>query len=233
MRHLKLWTFTLPKVFPICVARLMWQSLRESLQRNLDFSGVRTFELHPRGHGLHVHVITDRWYSVHQIRHFAKLNGWGRIDAIPVVPGSRHYPGKDLNRKRHPALAGVRLWDTIGDIDKSYVRDIQTKSQQADAYKKILAQLKDNVWLNLSMPYCPRSRQRMKFEVLRKLAWDLDFAQLCGHSTDVLIETRLQSRSRAAPLRGTASSTAPEAFDWLPLALLAYSGPISEAANVS
>ena len=57
MRHLKLWTFTLPKSFPICVARLMWQSLRESLQRNLDFAGVRTFELHPRGHGLHVHCL--------------------------------------------------------------------------------------------------------------------------------------------------------------------------------
>ncbi len=121
----------------------MWSALCRELKRSLGFSGVRVFELHPNGHGLHVHVVTTEFISVNQVRPICKRFGWGRVH-VKRISGAKasNYLAKYLTKQRkawHGAkLTGVRWWGVFGKVEKHVrVVDIECISVQSEMWKNI------------------------------------------------------------------------------------------------
>ena len=113
---LRLWTFTLSDAVPIERARELWSDIWARRLRRLGFSGVRVFELHPGGHGLHVHLVTSKYIRVENVRSALIGTAWGRIDVQPLDPGSANYVAKYLRKGERPeCMKGCRLWSTVGD----------------------------------------------------------------------------------------------------------------------
>lgn len=123
-----LWTFTLPKRVPVDVARSMWEELRRALVRTLGMQGVRVFELHPNGHGLHVHVVTSRYWYVGTVRKLTGRHGWGRIHVaykVKMGEDAARYLSKYMTKgARCLALRGVRLWARMGGFAGTLVKDL-------------------------------------------------------------------------------------------------------------
>lgn len=113
-----LWTFTVPenRLDPRETAR-RWNRCQRKLVGRLGFVGVRVFELHPGGHGLHIHLVCRQRYPVCAVRDVTTRYGFGRINvkAIPAISGG--YIAKYLTKQTlqdFPELKGLRLWAKIG-----------------------------------------------------------------------------------------------------------------------
>lgn len=134
----RFWTFTLPVVLHPVEAAAMWGDLARELKRSCGFRGVRVFELHPQGHGLHVHVLTPDYIPVQVVRPIALKMGWGRIDVElwdenTDVAGlyMAKYLTKQIKSWRGVALKGVRWWGVFGkvpDSERVRVCDVQIDS---------------------------------------------------------------------------------------------------------
>jgi len=113
--QLYMWTFTFKDVIPVKETRKRWNYLLTLLQRTWPkLCGIRVFELHPGGHGLHVHLVTNSYIRVEQARLLAEKAGWGRIH-VKRVPSERiGYLGKYLTKKRPECLKRWRLWAGFG-----------------------------------------------------------------------------------------------------------------------
>lgn len=145
---LYMWTFTRPDYIadPRIAARA-WSRLQRDLRRSLGFRGVRVFELHPGGHGLHVHVVVEGRYDINEIERLCILHGWGRkgagLDVRAVDgPGAVYYVTKYLKPSRLQGGGlvmprGVRLWASFGlpAERRVRVRDVSVEGPRADAYK--------------------------------------------------------------------------------------------------
>jgi|GEM_PF-2900270 len=134
---LKMWTFTLPVRLHPVVGAAMWQDVARELKRSMGFKGVRVFELHPGGHGLHVHVAVNQWFDVHEVRMICQRFGWGRVHVEDWdnrgVLTCGEYLAKYLTKQNKVwqgmHLRGVRWWATFGDLpDKVRVRDVSIDS---------------------------------------------------------------------------------------------------------
>jgi hypothetical protein len=84
---------------------------------------LRVFELH-KNHGLHVHLVTNRWIDVNVARELAFLAGWGRIHVIRIPPERASYLAKYLSKDRPECLKGWRMWAGFGDWDWTEVKDV-------------------------------------------------------------------------------------------------------------
>lgn len=140
---LKFWTFTLPSMYHPYKAGQMWGDLCRELKRSLDFSGVRVFELHPKGHGLHVHVVTNDFIRVEPVRAICKRLGWGRVH-VKKIDGvkAKNYLAKYLTKQQKAwqgaKLVGVCWWGVFGKIEKKCrVKDITCVSVQGEIFKNI------------------------------------------------------------------------------------------------
>lgn len=140
------WTFTLPCVLHPKDAAALWRCLCRDLVRAVGFRGVRVFELHPSGHGLHVHVLACGTYSIHRIMRVASRNGWGRIDVRLVRCYDRSrlssylskYLAKQVQYWRGSRISGIRWWSCFGDLrDSIRVSDVTVDSPFARIYKRI------------------------------------------------------------------------------------------------
>jgi hypothetical protein len=131
-----LWTFTLPRKVDIPTACKMWSDLGRDLVRTHDFRGVRAFEIHPGGHGLHVHVVTVSRYDVSAIRPCCRHHGWGRIH-VEAIPSSRaKYIAKYCTKADRPkCLKGRRLWAPMGKIQSTKVAHILCDTPLSRAMK--------------------------------------------------------------------------------------------------
>jgi hypothetical protein len=112
---LYMWTFTLPTVVSTKEAKTLWGHLLTVIcQHWPKFRGLRIFELHKNGHGLHVHLLTCHWVHVSYMREFAQRVGWGHphVKEIPVEAAGP-YLAKDFSRKAG-CLKGWRLWAGFG-----------------------------------------------------------------------------------------------------------------------
>lgn len=113
----RLWTFTVRDKQPPRVTASMWSLLQRDLVRGLRFQAVRVFELHPGGHGLHVHAVTPHFYPVDWVRCITNAHGWGRIH-VKVIPAcSACYVAKYLAKqfwRPYKELRGMRLWACVG-----------------------------------------------------------------------------------------------------------------------
>lgn len=110
----RMWTFTFRDVLTVKEASRRWSEFSKAAVRVCGFKGVRVFELHPGGHGLHVHVIVGSFYWVRKIRGLASFYGLGRVH-VQRQGGAAKYVTKYLwKAARDASLRGVRIWDTIG-----------------------------------------------------------------------------------------------------------------------
>lgn len=138
-----MWTFTIPvKVEPRVAARL-WSNLARDLVRVLGMWGIRVYEPHPGGHGLHVHVIVSGRYDVNKVRSYSDRHGFGRIHVCKV--DSPEYVAKYLSKsRRRNDWKGIRLWASFGvkrarGWQPSKVRDIEVESPTGVLYRKLAA----------------------------------------------------------------------------------------------
>ena len=129
------WTFTLPIKLHPKEGAAMWCDLLRELKRSCGFWGVRVFELHPGGHGLHVHCATGQRFDVNKVRRICRRFGWGRLhvevwdnsDCEKAGAYMCKYLGKQL--KTWSGLKGMRWWAVFGRCaDKVRVKDVQIES---------------------------------------------------------------------------------------------------------
>jgi len=122
-----LWTFTLPfEASPVQTQKL-WDILRRKLVLHLKFAGIRVFEFHPGGHGLHVHVATWRYYDVNAVRAISDAVGWGRLHVVKIRGRNRNkicdylakYVCKYMRIKSEFYTRGMRIWGVFGSIPVS------------------------------------------------------------------------------------------------------------------
>ena len=127
-RGLYMWTFTFAEVHSIKETRKLWNHLLTLLKRKWpDLCGLRVFELHDT-HGLHVHLVTNRYIRVEPARQLAKKAGWGRIHVRRADASAATYLAKYLSKDREPCFKGWRLWAGFGQWDWSRVKDILVES---------------------------------------------------------------------------------------------------------
>lgn len=132
---LYMWTFTFKEVLDIKDTRKRWNYLLTLLKRQWPkLCGLRVFELH-KSHGLHVHLVTNRWIDVNVARALASKAGWGRIH-VKCIPAERAgYLAKYLSKDRPECLKGWRLWAGFGDWDWTRVKDVTFDSPFSRIYR--------------------------------------------------------------------------------------------------
>jgi len=114
-QRLYLWTFTFRELLAVKETRKHWNHLLTlSLREWPNLQGLRVFELHPGGHGLHVHLITNQFIDVNRARELATQAGWGRIHVRPMPSEHSGYLAKYLSKERPPCLYRWRLWAGFG-----------------------------------------------------------------------------------------------------------------------
>jgi hypothetical protein len=164
-----LWTFTFRNRLEIADACGRWQDLQRDLVRSVGFQGVRVYELHPGGHGLHIHVITSGRHDVRAVRYYAESAGFGRIHVKPVPSEGADYIAKYLTKaRRSNELKGRRLWACLG-FKGAKVRDCEIDSPLTREIKKIST---DEVCeylrrTNCSVPSSPQSINFFKYTFAR------------------------------------------------------------------
>ena len=101
------------------------------------FSGIRVFQLHPRGHGLHVHVLTGQWYAVGVVRKMWSRVGGGRIDVTIIPISCRDYLSGDIvkQRERPAAFRGVRMWQTFGGFRGCLCKDVVITGKYTECFR--------------------------------------------------------------------------------------------------
>lgn len=120
---LYMWTFTFAETLSIKDTRKRWNHLLTLLKRHWpNLCGLRVFELH-ESHGLHVHLITNRWIDVNEARSMAKQAGWGRIHVQKIPIERAAYLAKYLSKDRPPCFRRWRLWAGFGKGDWTRVKD--------------------------------------------------------------------------------------------------------------
>lgn len=121
---LYMWTFTFKEVLDIKATRSRWNHLLTLLKRRWPkLAGLRVFEMH-KSHGLHVHLITNRWIDVNEARRLAAQAGWGRIHVQRIPVERATYLAKYLSKERPPCFKRWRLWAGFGDWEWTKVKDV-------------------------------------------------------------------------------------------------------------
>ena len=176
-----LWTFTFRECLPIPEACARWMVLQHELVRIVGFIGVRVYELHPGGHGLHIHVVTSGRHNVKAVRHFSDASGFGRIHVKPIPAASADYIAKYLTKaRRAPELKGRRLWACLG-FKGSKVADCELDSPLTREIAKISdAELK-SYYKRMNWQF-PTSQQAINFA---KFTWAQ--ARLLQHEMSIVM----------------------------------------------
>ena len=145
------WTFTFKEVLDVIVARRLWSDFLRKLRKlkkrkGMDFRGLRVFELHPGkafepgGHGLHVHVVTDCFLMVNQVRAVWKTCLGGRVHVKPIAPNRIGYLAKYLTKSGRPeCFKGARMWAACGGFDHVKIKDVLVDSSWTRAYAVLKA----------------------------------------------------------------------------------------------
>jgi len=140
-----LWTFTFSDCIQLDIAAKACSELLRRLSMSMSFYGVRCFELHPGGHGLHMHVACSVRYDVNQIRKIALALGFGRINVQVKSRLRLLYISKYLGKQgRVKILKGVRLWAVVGKRNSqawviTRCKDIDIESELRECAKKAYA----------------------------------------------------------------------------------------------
>jgi hypothetical protein len=177
--YLKMWTFTYGALLDLDEAKARWKRfiiLLRQHPRAKQWSGVRVFEMHPGGHGLHIHMVTGEWWDVVTVRHLWERAGGGRVNVKPIPKDKAGYVAKYV-AKAQEALDRTRIWAYIGPCRDlvTRIKDVMIQSNWTRIYRA-LATMRDTegrLWSTL--PYYIRKQavenvQRMKH-------WNFGIAQ--------------------------------------------------------
>jgi hypothetical protein len=141
--HLYLWTFTFAEVLDVSEGRRRWSVFLRTLRKRkkyLHFHGLRVFELHPGGHGLHIHVATSCYLQVTDVRALWQQCCGGRVHVLPIAPDRASYLGKYLHKSGRPeCFKGVKMWAAFGGQPHTKVKDVVVESNWTKAYNFLLA----------------------------------------------------------------------------------------------
>jgi len=108
-----MWTFTFADVIGKQEMRSRWQTLVNGFNYH-KIQGIRVFEVHPLGHGFHIHMVTRFRYDVNFIRHLCVLAGFGRIHVMRCPVSASSYLTKYVSDfDREGCQKGMRLWAGI------------------------------------------------------------------------------------------------------------------------
>jgi len=137
------WTFTFKNPTTPEAGAKIWDRLRRRLVREWPEARlVRVFELHPGGHGLHIHAATPDWLSVRQMLRHARAVGFGRIHVVKWKcdqdgPDAGDYLSKYLTKERPPCLKGKRLVGFINIPSDQVTRqcDVHYQSVMVDIWR--------------------------------------------------------------------------------------------------
>jgi len=137
----KFWTFTFKVPHTPAEGAKKWDNLRRAIVREWEECRlVRVFELHPSGHGLHVHAVTPDWLSVRRMITFSKRAGFGRVHVVRwdtrAGMAAGEYIAKYLSKARPACFKGKRLYGFVGipAADATLQRDISFSSPRVDLW---------------------------------------------------------------------------------------------------
>src|SRR5438128_8993052 len=124
-QRLYLWTFTFKELLAVKETRKRWNHLLTLLLREWpNLQGLRVFELHEE-HGLHVHLVTNRFIDVNRARELATQAEWGRIHVTPMASEHAGYLAKYLSKERPECQYSWRMWAGFGKSwEWSKVKDV-------------------------------------------------------------------------------------------------------------
>lgn len=142
-RRTYLWTFTLPTVSEggYVDMRKSWNKCLTYLRRKLPaWAGMRVYEIHPGkwdmcSHGLHVHVVANKFHDIALVRAAAELAGFGRVHVCIRKGDMGFYLAKYLSKERPEALRGWRLWACFGMPGRIRLSDIIIDSLRARLFR--------------------------------------------------------------------------------------------------
>ena len=86
-------------------------------------------------HGLHVHLVTNRFIDVNVVRALALKAGWGRIHVKRIPAEKAEYLAKYLSKDRPECLKGWRLWAGFGNWEWTKVKDVVFDSPFSRIYR--------------------------------------------------------------------------------------------------
>jgi hypothetical protein len=134
-QSLFMWTFTFKEALDVKATRAKWNHLLTLMRRTWpNLAGLRVFEMH-KSHGLHVHLVTNRFIDVNVALTLAKKAGWGRIHVQRIPVERAGYLAKYLSKQRPECLKRWRLWAGFGTWEWTKVRDIVFDSAFSRIYK--------------------------------------------------------------------------------------------------
>jgi len=136
-RALFLWTLTTPGTESAASVENIWDAFWQVLRgkegrRGKTLVVIRVLEPHPKGHGWHVHFLTDRWLKVQLIRDIAESVGFGRIHVAPIRKDSAGYVAKYVSKSLGQSHGARRIWSVVGGVStkewRVLVKDIAVSS---------------------------------------------------------------------------------------------------------
>lgn len=178
--QLYFWTFTRRKCEDVKHVRKSWNKALTYIKRACPtFCGVRVFELHPGGHGLHVHVVTNARFDVRVVRSALRKTGWGRMHVMRLhgskVKTTAGYCSKYCTKAKRPeCLKGWRLWAPFGKWEHCRCLDVAYDSTP----KRVYEWLGRNVMDWESMKWYERYSMMIRFELKYWFNPDLEFDRL-------------------------------------------------------
>lgn len=108
-------TLTTPDVVDIYEIRKRWRSLRHYLVRDVFGGGVKyvmNYELHPGGHGWHIHAVFNRFIPLRKIMEKLRIYCFGRVDVRRVnTPDVAEY----LTKHCLKAYRGVSIRERVNN----------------------------------------------------------------------------------------------------------------------
>lgn len=142
-----MWTFTFREVMTDARVGNATRSFLHALKRleNYNIGGVRIYEVHPGGHGVHLHVVINRRIPAKQVWRIAKRNGLGWLSVKKCYGEASElarYLGKYLAKDGPKMDKGVRKWQSFGTVKRSRVRGIKIETSENDAVRATLAKIK-------------------------------------------------------------------------------------------
>lgn len=179
--NLYLWTFTFAEVIDVAEGRRRWSEFLRALRKErknrgqAKLKGLRVFELHPGGHGLHIHVATGCFMHVNQVRRLWFSVGGGRIHVKPIAPQRASDLSKYLRKQGRPeCFKGARMWAAFGGADHTRVKDITIESNWTRTYAALCASL----GFFSKLPWFQRCTAVANVE--RDLPWNFGFCDRWG-----------------------------------------------------
>jgi hypothetical protein len=151
-----LWTFTSTVELRPDQVSSWWNVLAMRMKRMLSpkigptrWLGIRVYEIHPGGHGVHVHVITPMYWDAKAVWRCVG-HDFGRVDVQsrpwPPAKGAAYitaYLGKYRFRTAHRLPKRTRVWASFGPVPgKRRCIDVEVRSAVTILY----AYLKSQDW---------------------------------------------------------------------------------------